>query len=99
MFSFDLKSGFITWVFSISIANIWHSPGILAGIKLDQIFNLLFPVRAPFIFTKLFKPLQTFWRSQGISIAMFFDGGVGTGSPFKSTKSNSDFAHVGSLRP
>ena len=65
VFSFDLKSGFISWVFSISIANIWHSPGILAVIKLDLIFNLLFyclvfPVRAPFIFTKLFKPSQTF---------------------------------------
>ena len=35
---------------------------------------------APFIFKKLIKPLEAFWRSQGIPIAIFFDDGVGAGS-------------------
>ena len=34
---------------------------------------------APYIFTKLLKPLETHWRAQGIPIAIFFDDGFGAG--------------------
>ena len=55
--------------------NFWHFRGILALIALDT-FNLpcchsVFS-SVPFIFTKLIKPLEAFWRLQGIPIAIFF---------------------------
>ena len=55
--------------------NFWHFRGILALIALDT-FNLpcchsFFPARLSF-FTKLIKPLEAFWRLQGIPIAIFF---------------------------
>ena len=34
---------------------------------------------APFIFTKILKPLQKSWRSRGILIAIFLDDGLGGG--------------------
>ena len=40
---------------------------------------------APFIFTKLLKPLETHWRSH----AIFFDDGVGAGSSLKAAKIDS----------
>ena len=44
---------------------------------------------APFIFTKLIKPLEAFWRLQGIPMAiLFFDDGVGAGSSRDIAKSN-----------
>ena len=44
---------------------------------------------APYIFTKLLKPLETHWRAQGIPIAIFFDDGVGAGSSLEAAKFNS----------
>lgn len=44
---------------------------------------------APFIFTKLLKPVGTYWREQGIPITKFFDDGVGAGSSLNSVKINS----------
>ena len=35
---------------------------------------------APFIFTKLFKPLLKSWRGRGIPIAIFLDDGLGGGT-------------------
>ena len=50
---------------------------------------------APFIFTKLLKPLETHWRSQGIPIAIFFDDGVGAGSSIEAAKIKSSLlAHL-----
>ena len=47
---------------------------------------------APFIFTKLIKPLEAFWRLQEIPIAIFFfDDGVGAGSSRDITESNGSF--------
>ena len=43
---------------------------------------------ASFIFTKLIKPLEAFWRLQGIPIAIFFDDGVGAGSSRDIAESN-----------
>ena len=44
---------------------------------------------APFIFTKLLKPVGTYRREQGIPIIKFFDDGVGAGSSLNSVKINS----------
>ena len=65
VFSFDLKSGFITWIFSHQhrkyLAFSWDFDGNQTYLIFNLLFYcLVFPVRAPFIFTKLFKPLQTF---------------------------------------
>ena len=55
---------------------------------------------APFVFTKLLKPLETHWRARGIPIAIFFDVGVGAASSFEAAKLNSslvraDLSHCG----
>ena len=44
---------------------------------------------APFIFTKLLKPLEAHWRVQGIPNATFFDDGVGAASSLEAAKFNS----------
>ena len=41
---------------------------------------------APYIFTKIFKPLQKSWRSQGTPIAIFLDEGLGGRMDFVSAK-------------
>ena len=48
---------------------------------------------APYIFTKIFKPLQKSWRSQGIPIAIFLDEGLGGRMDFVSAKVISLVAH------
>ena len=49
---------------------------------------------APFIFTKLLKPLEAPWRGQGIPIALFFDDGIGAGSSLNSAKINSSIVRA-----
>ena len=44
---------------------------------------------APFIFSKLLKPLETLWRSHGIPVAIFFDDGVGAGQSLEAANHNS----------
>ena len=41
---------------------------------------------SPYMFTKILKPLQKSWRSQGIPIAIFLDVGLGGGLDFVSAK-------------
>ena len=55
---------------------------------------------APFIFTKLLKPLETLWRSHGIPVAIFIDDGVGAGQSVEAANHNisvvrSDLAPAG----
>ena len=52
---------------------------------------------APFIFTKLLKPLETLWRSHGIPLAIFLNDGVGAGQSanHKSSVVRSDLARAG----
>ena len=44
---------------------------------------------APFIFSKLLKPLETLWRSHDIPVAIFFDDGVGAGQWLEAANHNS----------
>lgn len=53
---------------------------------------------ASYIFTKILKPLQKSWRSQGIPIAIFLDDSLGGGTDFVSTKVNSLVVHSDLLK-
>ena len=67
----------------------WH--------RVCQTFSIHLPFvlsSAPFIFTRLLKPLETQWRRQGIPIAIFFDDGIGAGSPLNSAKINSSIVRA-----
>jgi len=87
LFKFDLKSGYhhveifpdhrkflaLSWDFGTEVNRYFH-------------FWVL-PFRlssALYIFTKILKPLQKLWRSQGIPIAIFLDKGLGGGIDFVS---------------
>ena len=49
---------------------------------------------ASFIFTKILKPLQKSWRSQGIPIVIFLDDGLGGGAGLVQAKINSLTVHA-----
>ena len=79
VFSFDLKSGYhhvdivvehrkylaFSWDFGTGNARYFQFTVLPFGLS-----------SAPFIFTKLLRPLETHWRSHGIPIAIFFDDGI-----------------------
>ena len=91
VFSFDLKSGYhhvdifpdhrkflaFSWHFGTNCVRYFQFTVLPFGLS-----------SAPFIFTKLIKPLEAFWRLQGIPIAIFFDDGVGAGSSRDIAESN-----------
>ena len=56
----------------------WRAPG--SGGEVFYVFTVLpFGLStAPYLFTKLLKPLEKHWRLQGICIAIFLDDGWGT---------------------
>ena len=83
VFSFDLKSGYhhvdIFPDHRKFLAFSWHFD--TNCVRYFQFTVLPFGLSsATFIFTKLIKPLEAFWRLQGIPTAIFFDDGVGAGS-------------------
>ena len=100
-FSFDLRSGYhhvdifpehraflaFSWDFGTGVARYFQFTVLPFGLS-----------SAPFIFTKLLKPLETFWRSHGIPI--FIDDGVGAGQSVEAANHNisvvrSDLARAG----
>ena len=94
VFSFDLKSGYhhvdifpdhrkylaFSWDFGNGHTRYFQFTVLPFGLS-----------SAPYIFTKLLKPLETHWRANGIPIAIFFDDGVGAGSSLEAAKFNSSF--------
>ena len=92
VFSFDLKSGYdhvdifpehraflvFSWDFGTGVARYFQFTVLPFGLS-----------SAPFIFTKLLKPLETLWRSHGIPVAIFFDDGVGAGQWVEAANHNS----------
>ena len=102
-FWFDLKSGYhhvdIFPEHRAFLAFSWDFDTGLA--RYFQFTVLPFSLSsAPFIFTKLLKPLETLWRSHGIPVAIFFDDGVGAGQSVEVANHNSsvvrsDLAHAG----
>jgi len=83
MFSFDLKSGY----HHVEISQEHQTfPGFSwragSGGEVFYVLTILpFGLStAPYLFTKLLKPLEKHWRLQGICTAIFLDDGWGTDS-------------------
>ena len=80
MFSFDLKSGYhhveifpehrqylsFSWNFSSGVTRYFQFSVLPFGLS-----------SAPYLFTKLLKPLVKKWRTEGKSIVVFLDDGLG----------------------
>ena len=101
LFKFDLKSGYhhveifpdhrkflaFSWDFGTGVYRYFQFCVLPFGLS-----------SAPYIFTKILKPLQKSWRSQGIPIAIFLDDGLGGGTDFVSAKVNSLMVHSDLLK-
>jgi hypothetical protein len=101
MVSFDLKSGYhhvdIFKDHQKFLAFSWtYSDG---STKYFQFTVLPFGLSsAPYIFTKLLKPIVKKWRSQGNSIVIFLDDGLGAGRTYTLAKIFSLQAHADLLK-
>ena len=82
MFSFDLKSGYhhvdILQEHQTFLGFSWRASD--SGDEIFYVFTVLpFGLStAPYVFTKLLKPLEKHWRLQGVCIAIFLDDGWAT---------------------
>ena len=102
LFKFDLKSGYhhmeIFPAHRKFLSFAWDF-GISGSSRYFQFCVLPFGLSsAPFIFTKMLKPLLKSWRSKGIPIAIFLDDGLGGGANPFSAKSNSLVVHSDLLK-
>ncbi len=96
MFKFDLKSAYhhieINEEHRKFLSFAWDFGG--SGSRYFQFCVLPFGLSsAPFVFTKLLKPLTTVCRKQGIPIAVYLDDGLGAGRNLLSARSNSLTVH------
>ena len=79
MFSFDLKSGYhhidIAQEHQTFLGFSWRAPDSINVVL--YVFTVLpFGLSsAPYVFTKVLKPLEKYWRIQGLCIAIFWDDG------------------------
>ena len=79
MFSFDLKSGYhhvdIAQEHETFLGFSWRAPDSIK--EIFYVFTVLpFGLSsAPWVFTKVLKPLEKHWRVQGLCIATFLDDG------------------------
>jgi len=79
MFSFDLKSSYhhtdIVQEHQTLLGFSWRASHSIN--KVFYVFTVLpFGLSsAPYIFTKVLKPLEKYWRIQGLCIAIFLDDG------------------------
>ena len=102
MFSFALKSGYhhveifrghrqylsFSWTFSSSHTRLLHFFSVLPfGIS-----------SAPYLFTKILKPLVKKWRSEGKSIVVFLDDGLGSAAGYIKAKISSLAVHSDLLK-
>jgi len=101
LFKFDLKSGYhhnenfpehrkylaFAWDFGTREFRYFQFCALPFGLS-----------SAPFIFTKILKPLQISWRSRGIPIAIFLDDGLGGGIDRVSAKIHSLAVHSDLLK-
>ena len=77
MFSFDLKSGYhhidIAHEHQTFLGFSWRSSDSVN--EVFYVFTVLpFGLSsAPYVFTKVLKPLEKYWRIQGVCIAIFLD--------------------------
>ena len=94
MFTFDLKSGYhhieIYHEHQTYLGFAWNF-GTEKTVRYYKFTALPFGLStAPYIFTKMLKPLQKHWRCQGICLALFLDDGWVNGSDLSTCKSDSD---------
>ena len=101
LFKFDLKSGYhhieifpehckflaFAWDFGTGIFRYFQFCILPFGLS-----------SAPFIFTKMLKPLQKSWRCWGIPMAIFLNDGLGGGADYISAKLNSLIIHSDLLK-
>ena len=102
MFSFDIKSGYHHELIFPSHQFFLGFSWFYKGKTRYFCFRVLpFGLSsAPYIFTKLFRPLVAYWRQQGIHIVVYLDGGLGEAPSYQvaldhSTKVKSDLVHSG----
>ena len=67
----------------VTTENVWPSPGILATVLPFGLSS------APYLFTKLLKPVVASWRFKGIPMVIFLDDGLGGGANRIQAKINS----------
>ena len=102
MFSFDIKSGYHhVEIFPPHQSFLGFSWSYKGKVRYFCFRVLPFDLSsAPYIFTKLFKPLVSHWRRQGIHIVVYLDDGLGEASSYPlaldySTKVKGDLAQSG----
>ena len=92
LFKFNLKSGYhhveifpdhrkylaFSWDFGDGVVKYFQFTVLPFGLS-----------SAPYLFTKLLKPILTSWRCKGIPMAIFLDDGLGGGSNSSKAKINS----------
>lgn len=102
MFSFDIKSGYHHVFIFPPHQSFLGFPWFYRG-KTRYFCCRVLPFglsSAPYIFTKLFRPLVAYWRQQGIHIVVYLDDGLGEAPSYQvaldhSTKVKSDLVHSG----
>ena len=89
LFSFDLKLGyhhidifpehrkFLTFSWSFEDGSLRYFMFSVLPFGLSS---------APYIFTKILRPLVKKWRGEGKSVLLFLDDGLGTAQPFNLAK-------------
>ena len=93
MFKFDLKSGYhhvdVCQSHQQFLGFQWPLGG---GVNRYFCFTVLpfEPSSAPYLFTKLFRPLVRYWRASGIHLVLYLDDGAGCEKDFLTTKRSSD---------
>ena len=101
MFSFDLKSGYhhveifpehrqylsFSWIFSSGVTRYFQFSVLAFGLS-----------SAPYLFTKLLKPLVKKWRTEGKSIVVFLDDGLGAAADYTKARISSLSVHADLLK-
>ena len=101
MFSFDLKSGYhhveifhehrqylsFSWIFSSGVTRYFQFSVLAYGLS-----------SAPYLFTKLLKPLVKKWRTEGKSIVVFLDDGLGAAADYSKARISSLSVHADLLK-
>ena len=93
MFTFDLKSGYqkkylsFAWIFSSGRTRFFQFSVLPFGLS-----------SAPYLFTKLLKPLVKKWRSEAKSIVVYLDDGLGAAADKNKAKITSLQVHADLLK-
>ena len=97
MFSFDLKSGSPRRDFSRTQTISFVFLGVF--FRRHQVFSIFAVLpfglsSAPYLFTRLLKPLVKKWRTEGKSIVVFLDDGLGAAADYTKARISSLSVHA-----